>query len=67
MKIICLGWYDVEYFKQDEFKDVVLLPKKGNEFYYLIGFTIVLGFYSMVLSLHLAKKVANIEVGKIQI
>ena len=65
--VICLGMYDVEYFNQEQFKDVVLLPKKGNEFYYLIGFTIVLGFYSMVLSLQMARKVANVEVGKIQI
>ena len=64
--LMCLGDYQPEYF-QEQFNGVVLLPKNGKEFFYLPGFIIVLGFYSMVLSLHVAYKVARLEVGTIQI
>ena len=64
--LLCLGQYQPEYF-QEQFNDVVLLPKNRKEFFYLPGFIIVLGFYSMVLSLHVADEVARLEVGTIRI
>ena len=64
--LMCLGDYQPEYF-QEQFNGVVLLPKNGKDFLYLPGFIIVLGFYSMVLSLHGAYKVARLEVGTIKI
>ena len=64
--LMCLKEFQPEYF-QEQFNGVVLLPKNGKEFFYLPGFIIVLGFYSMVLSLHVADKVARLEVGTIKI
>ena len=64
--LMCLGQYQPEYF-QEQLEGVVLLPNNGKEFFYLPGFIIVLGFYSMVLSLHVADKVARLEVGTIKI
>ena len=64
--IICLGRYQTEYF-EEQFKGVILLPTDGKEFFYLPGFIILLGLYSMILSLHTVDKVARLEVGTIKI
>ena len=64
--LMCLGDYQPEYF-QEQFNGVVLLPKNGKEFFYLPGFIILLGLYSMILSLHTVDKVARLEVGTIKI
>ena len=65
--LICLGRYYPEYFSGNEFEHVILLPQNGNEFYYILVTTIVSGFYSMVLSLHLSRNVAEIRVGSVRI
>ena len=54
------------YFDQGQFRNVVLVPG-GTFFFIAFGATIILGFYSMVLSLYLAKKVATAEVGGLKL
>ena len=54
-----------DYFRQPIFKDVILLPGE-KDFFTVFGFTIFIEFYGTVLSLHLAKKVTRVEVGKLQ-
>ena len=65
--IVILARTHPTYFNGDEFKLMVFKPNEGNDFYYIFGITILLGFYSMVLSLHLAKKVVSVEIGKINL
>ena len=64
--LMCLGEFQPEYF-QEQFNGVVLLPKNGKEFFYLPGFIILLGFYSIILSLHTVDKVARLEVATIKL
>ena len=54
------------YFHQEQLKNIILVP--GGAFFFIVfGVTILLGFYSMVLSLYLAKKVATAEVGGLKL
>jgi hypothetical protein len=45
----------------------VILLSGGKDFFTVFGFTMLIGFYGMVLSLHLTKKVTKAEVGKLQL
>ena len=45
-------WSNSKYFEQEHFKNVILIPGENN-FLWLIGVTIMFGFYAMVLSMYL--------------
>ena len=56
-----LKWFNPQYFDQDEFKNMILLPDTCH-FYWVFVMVLVIGFYGLMLSLALAKKMANIDV-----
>ena len=56
-----LQYFNPQYFDQDEFKNMILLPDTPH-FYWVFAMVLVIGFYGLMLSLALAKKMANIDV-----
>lgn len=61
--IMILSFCDQEYFNQEEFKDVILKPD-SRDFYWVIVGTLVIGFYSLMLSYALAWKLVSIDGGQ---
>jgi len=64
--IMVIAQFYPEYFQQTQFGKLILNPG-GSYFFIVIGITIGLGFYGMVLALYLAEKIAKVDIGKLRL
>lgn len=59
--IIILSFYDEKYFYQEQFKNVILKPDT-RDFYWVIAVVLIIGFYGLLLSLAMARRIVDIEI-----
>ena len=64
--IMAIAHSNPQYFKHWSWGNFWLKPD-GNDFYWAFGVTLLMGFYSMILSLYLAENVTKVEVGKLKL
>jgi len=65
--VLVIAWVNPEYFIESEQFEFLVLKPDGHHFYTVFGITIMLGFYSMVLSLNLAQKIVTVDPGDIRL